>query len=109
MKPTWGWSWGEGRNKTEVCGKSVLTMYVWTLVFVRSGYFNLPTTAGTFRNAGIIGGWWALRGSSTHADGSMVPSAYHLHVNAKGIYPSGGPYGRSVGFPLRCLSTVLGR
>ena len=37
-----------------------------------------------------------------------LPSAYYFEFNVMGAYPSRGPLERWHGFPLRCLSTVLG-
>ena len=73
---------------------------------VRSG--NLNPNDGKSWNAGINGYWWSSRGSSTRYDGVATPSAYNLNFNATGVYPSNGPHNRYYGFPLRCLSTVLG-
>ena len=78
------------------------------VVFVRSGYVNLPGVSGaTFRNAGINGYGWSSRASSTRYDGSAIPSAYNLEFNASAVDPSNGPNERWLGFSLRCLSTVL--
>ena len=74
--------------------------------FVRSGL--LYPDAGTFRVAGRSGFWWSSRASSTRNDGAAVPSAYYLEFDNAGVYPSNGPYHRFRGYPLRCLSTVLG-
>ncbi len=76
------------------------------LYFVRSGY--LIPNVGKSWDAGQYGYWWSSRGSSTRYDGVTTPSAYHLHFNATGVNPSNGPSNRYYGFPLRCLSTVLG-
>ena len=81
---------------------SVLYLY-----FVRSGDVELPITTGTFRFAGVGGIYWSSRASSASANGTTTPSAYNLNFNATGVYPSNGPYERWLGFPLRCLSTVL--
>ncbi len=70
------------------------------LYFVRSGYVYLPNTAGTLRYAGLHGDWWSARGDA-------ATSAYGLYFNATGVYPSNGDV-RWHGYPLRCLSTVLG-
>ena len=79
------------------------------LYFVRSGYVYLPGVSGaTFRGAGIYGYDWSSRASSTRSDGAAIPSAYYLDFNASTVHPSFGPYERWRGFPLRCLSTVLG-
>ncbi len=71
--------------------------------FVRSGNVDPTVAAGTFRNAGINGYDWSSRGSSTHANGSAIPSAYNLNFNATTAYPSNGPNERYIGLPLRCL------
>ncbi len=71
------------------------------LYFVRSGYVDLPNTAGTLRYAGVYGYWWSSRGDA-------ATGAYYLRFTATGVYPSRGPNSRWNGFPLRCLSTVLG-
>ncbi len=71
------------------------------LYFVRSGYVHLPNTAGTLRHAGLHGDWWSSRGDA-------ATGAYHLNFTATGVSPSFGPDNRWHGFPLRCLSTVLG-
>ena len=76
--------------------------------FVRSGYFNLTVSTGTFRYAGIYADYWSSRASSTRVDSAAIPSAYDLGFNATDVYPSGGPDERYDGRPLRCLSTVLG-
>ena len=70
-------------------------------IFVRSGDIFLPNTTGTLRSAGIHGYWWSSRGDA-------ATNAYSLHFNASGVYQSNGPLNRYIGFPLRCLSTVLG-
>ena len=73
------------------------------LYFVRSGVVDPTYTAGTFRHAGVIGYEWSSRGSSTHANGSAIPSTYNLNFNATTVYPSNGPNERYIGLPLRCL------
>ena len=78
------------------------------LYFVRSGYVNLPGISGaTFRVAGIRGLYWSSRARSTRWDGSAIRSGYYLSFIAPGVVPSSGPDERWLGFPLRCLSTVL--
>ena len=81
---------------------SVLYLY-----FVRSGHVYPAITAGTFRGAGLTGHYWSSLASSTRYDGSAIPSGYSLGFDASTVYPSNGPYERYLGFPLRCLSTVL--
>ena len=71
------------------------------LYFVRSGAVVLAYTAGTFRSAGVGGDWWSSRGDA-------ATNAYNIHFSATGVLPSSGPNSRWHGFPLRCLSTVLG-
>ncbi len=78
------------------------------LYFVRSGRLNLAVSAGTLGYAGIFGYDWSSRASSTRYDGAAIPSAYALGFNASTVYPSDGPRERWHGYPLRCLSTVLG-
>ena len=75
------------------------------LYFVRSGYVYLPTTAGTFRDAGAYGIYWSSRGAAYTS--STSATAYYLQVEPSAVVPSDGPTNRWVGFPLRCLSTVL--
>ena len=77
------------------------------LYFVRSGHVNLTVSAGTFRYAGQWGYDWSSRGSSTRFDGVATPSAYVFAFSGTGVNPSHGPGDRFLGFPLRCLSTVL--
>ena len=69
---------------------------------------SLPGVSGaTFRGSGINGYGWSSRASSTRYDGSAIPSGYSLGFDASTVYTSNGPYERYLGFPLRCLSTVL--
>jgi len=68
---------------------------------VRSGYFILTVSAGTFRDAGLDGIYWSSRSGA-------ATNTYNLHLNATGAFPSAGPNSRWHGLPLRCLSTVLG-
>ncbi len=75
--------------------------------FVRSGWIDLAVSAGTFRYASVVGYDWSSRGSSIHADGAAIPSAYYLRFGPSDVNPSGGPNVRWHAFPLRCLSTVL--
>ena len=76
------------------------------LYFVRSGRLNLTVSAGTLGNAGINGYEWSSRGAAYTS--STSAAAYSLAFNDSTVYPSGGPNNRWYGFPLRCLSTVLG-
>ncbi len=76
--------------------------------FVRSGNVFLPGVSGaTFSLASVHGYNWSSRGSSVRHDGVVIPSAYRLGFNASTVRTSDGPYERWLGFPLRCLSTVL--
>jgi hypothetical protein len=75
--------------------------------FVRSGIITPPNTNGTLRYVGF-GGWdWSSRGSSTRDDGATFPGSYYFSFS-NSVVPSRGPHDRWYGFPLRCLSTVLG-
>ena len=67
-------------------------------VFVRSGI--LYVSDGKSWYAGIYGYWWSTHASTTNS------MAYNLSFNASDTYPSFGS-SRVLGFPLRCLSTVL--
>ena len=74
---------------------------------MRSGHVNLlGISGGTFRNAGQWGFTWSSQASSTDTAGNSTPSAYSLYFITL-VSPSGGPFTRHYGFPLRCLSTVL--
>ena len=75
------------------------------LYFVRSGRIGLTVTAGTFGYAGQNGDGWSSRAAAYTS--STSATAYGLGFNESTVYPSGGPYYRWYGFPLRCLSTVL--
>jgi len=68
---------------------------------VRSGYVDLPITAGTLRYAGA-------RGYNRSSRSGDIANAYYLRFDATPVFPSYGPYDRYIAFPLRCLSTVLG-
>lgn len=70
-------------------------------IFVRSGYVNLPNTAGTLRNAGINADYWSSRADA-------ATNAYNLNFNATAVNPSNGPNNRWHGFPLRCLYLAAG-
>ena len=85
----------------EICWRRSIVDY-----FVRSGNFNLANTAGVLRNAGQNGNWWSSRGAD-NVWGSAGLGGYNLEFNANGVRPSNGPHNRYLGFPLRCLSTVL--
>ena len=74
------------------------------LYFVRSGL--LYPADGKSWHAGIAGYWWSSRAAAYTS--STSATAYSLGFNASTVYPSHGPYTRWGGFPLRCLSTVLG-
>lgn len=56
-----------------------MAFVVWAVW--RSGYVNLPNSAGTFRNAGNEGNWWSSRGASS------ATNAYDLNFNTA-VYPS---------------------
>ncbi len=58
-------------------------------------------SAGTFRGAGHYANGW-----SSHS-GNITSNAYYLEIFTA-VEPSLGPNQRWFGFPLRCLSTVLG-
>lgn len=106
---------GYGRNIASVLLYLALFLVVFwrgfcRVVFVRSGYINLPGVSGaTYRNAGINGYDWSSRGSATRHDGAAIPSGYNLGFNATGVNPSNGPNERWHGFPLRCLSCAAAR
>ncbi len=68
---------------------------------MRSGYVELPITAGTLRYAGA-------RGYNRSSRSGDIANAYYLRFDATPVFPSFGPWERYAGFPLRCLSTVLG-
>jgi len=70
---------------------------------VRSG--NLAPYDGKSWNAGQNGYEWSSRGAAHNSTTSA--SAYYLAFNGSTVYPSAS-YDRWYGFPLRCLSTVLG-
>ncbi len=74
---------------------------------MRSGYIVPATAADTFKIAGKNGYNWSLRGSNTRYDDESVPSAYNLAFYTA-VLPINGPNNRYNGYPLRCLSTVLG-
>ncbi len=73
--------------------------------FVRSGWLDLPNTAGTFRDAGFNGHYWSSRMAS-NIWSSAGAGGYDLFVYTE-VNPSWGPDARSIGVSLRCLSTVL--
>ena len=75
--------------------------------FVRSGYVHLTVSAGNFRNAGKWGFDWSSRGTDS-VWGSAGLGGYNFSFSATGVNLSNGPDNRWIGFPLRCLSTVLG-
>ena len=85
----------------EICWRRSIVDY-----FVRSGNFNLANTAGVLRNAGQNGNWWSSRGAD-NVWGSAGLGSYYLGFTTNGVSPSYGPTNRYIGFPLRCLSTVL--
>ena len=69
-------------------------------VFVRSGFIELPYASGTLRNPSLTGYGWSTRSDA-------ATTAYVLGFSAEVAHSSAGPTSRWVGFPLRCLSTVL--
>ena len=70
------------------------------LSFVRSGFVDLYY--GSLRAFGIYGYGWS---SSSVAFTSVTSAtAYGLHFNASGVYPSYGPDARWLAFPIRCLA-----
>ncbi len=71
------------------------------MLFVRSGFIHLALSAGTLRDTGISGQWWASQSYSTDI------RSYYLGFGTNVVYASGNG-NRYYGFPLRCLSTVLG-
>ncbi len=80
-------------------------MRIYVVNFVRSGYIELPKTAGRLRNAGNNSLAWSSVASATRNDGASVPSAYYLHFFGSNVNPSNGPDYRWYGFPLRCLAS----
>ena len=73
---------------------------------MRSGWVDLASTAGVLRAAGQGGYWWSSRGAD-NVWGSAGLGSYYLGFTTNGVSPSYGPTNRYIGFPLRCLSTVL--
>ncbi len=71
------------------------------LYFVRSGYFNLTNSAGTFRRAGAYGQGWSSRAAAYTS--STSATAYYLEYRPTEVNPSNGPNNRWNGFSLRCL------
>ena len=74
------------------------------LYFVRSGGFYLNAGAAGGPHSGYLGYhglFWSSRSDSTTAN------AYNLYFLASNVNPSNST-DRWRGFPLRCLSTVLG-
>ncbi len=74
---------------------------------MRSGILDL-TVMLTYRTGGECGQAWSSRGAYPHITGTATLSDYILYFNSIHVIPSHGPYERSAGYPLRCLSTVLG-
>ena len=74
---------------------------------MRSGVIDLTIADGTLGNTGIYGYNWSSRGSSTHTNGSAIPSAYYLYFGVSDASPSRGLLNRWYSRSLRCLSTVL--
>lgn len=71
---------------------------------MRSGYVELPRTAGRLRSASYNGIIWSSFASSRNSNNSSVPSAYNFNFNAGGVVSSNGPDYRWVGLPLRRLA-----
>jgi len=69
---------------------------------VCGGGIYLPNAAGTFGYAGAEGVWWSSRAYST------ATNAYELYLQTSGAVAPSNNSNRYNGFPLRCLSTVLG-
>ena len=83
---------------------------VFTVYFVRSGLVYFLPNTGAFRHAGQVVYLWSSRGGNTNlSSGISSPGSYLLDISYTNgvVKPSQGPYARSYGFPLRCLSTVL--
>ena len=74
---------------------------------VRSGWIELSNLSGTYRGVGQSGNAWLSRALSTNTGSTATPSAYYLAFDPKDVYQSLGPHAYALGFPLRCLSTVL--
>jgi len=68
--------------------------------FVRSGYVDLPITAGTLRLVNFDGRYWSSYSNTANSANSLL-------LNSTSIFPSPS-YDQYRGYPLRCLSTVLG-
>ncbi len=74
---------------------------------MRSGFiYLLSRNDGIFLDANQSGLWWSSRAAEFTS--STLASAYHLLFGPSEVNPSYGPRVRWHGFPLRCLSTVLG-
>ena len=73
--------------------------------FVRSGYFNLYITTGTFRESGSCSYQWSGR------SGALVSAAFYMLIEgSKNVWTSetyNGQNARWFGYPLRCLSIVI--
>ena len=69
------------------------------LYFARSGVVNLGH--GSLRAFGVDGYGWS-RSAMAYRSATWA-NAYNLGANASGVYPSSGPNGRWVGYPVRCL------
>ena len=68
---------------------------------MRSGTVSVELSANTLNATAQIGYLW----SNTME--KSISYAYFLKVYEETGDPSGGPYSRSNGIPLRCLSTAL--
>ncbi len=69
-------------------------------IFVRSGYVEM--NRNTLRYFGIYGRMWSQTAALYNTVNSEI-NAYFLHFNVPDTAPSGGPYHRWEGFPVRCL------
>lgn len=74
---------------------SVVEVFQKYAIFVRSGWINLPNTAGTLRNAGAESVWWSSRSYSSNTN------AYDLYLQNTGVVNPSNNSNRYNGFPLR--------
>lgn len=68
---------------------------------MRSGYVAINN--GYLWSTGVFGYMWSSVSSSEHRTGANTLSAYYFGITDVNIFPSGGPYDRWLGFPLRGL------
>ena len=66
----------------------------------------MATKAGVLGYVGPSGFWWSSR--AVIYSSSTLANAYSLYFSSTTVNPLNGPSNRYAGFPLRCLSTVLG-